>query len=256
MSRSILHVLKRGIEYGALPFQYPEHFWELWLLLFRNRALLYELPALTEYRSWLQARGIQTVIDVGAYLGAFSWGMRMILPEAQIYAFEALEENYHRLRKHLEPKGRFQAFLTALGEKSGMLEFYRSSFAASSSPLPMGDLHRHIFPQSAHQEKLLVAQARLDDYLDRMELRAPTLLKLDVQGYELNVLRGAAQTLQRVDWLICEVSFCELYIGQPLFEAIYAWLTERGFRYAGSMGKLLSPVDGSILQEDALFVRK
>lgn len=256
MRRSILRILIRGIEYGALPFLYPRYFWKLWKVLLRQRALLHELPGLTEYRHWFQAKGIQTVIDVGAYLGSFSWAMQLILPQVQIYAFEALEENYRALIANLGERKDFRAFHVALGERQGTIEFYRDNFTASSSVLPMGELHRRVFSQTGQQERIAVPQARLDDYLEQMELRPPVLLKLDVQGYELNVLRGAEQTLQKVDWVICEASFYELYVDQPLFDEIYNWLRARGFRYLGSLGKLLSPLDGRILQEDALFSRE
>jgi hypothetical protein len=120
----------------------------------------------------------------------------------------------------------------------------------------MADLHRQAFPQTERQTKITVPVARLDDYLDRIDLQPPVLLKLDVQGYEAAVLRGATQTLARVDFLLCELSFAELYAGQPLFDEIHALLTGQGFRYAGSLDSMLSPLDGSILQADGLFLRE
>ncbi|MFO3797484.1 MAG: FkbM family methyltransferase, partial [Anaerolineales bacterium] len=194
----------------------------------RRRALLHELVWLTEYRHWLQQAGIQTLIDVGAYIGSFSWAMRVILPQVRIYAFEALEENYRSLVENLGGESAFHAFLIALADRRGNLEFYRDSFSASSSPLPLGEFHREIFPQTGYQKRIVLPQACLDDYLDQMELCPPVLLKLDVQGYELHVLRGAEQTLHKVDWILCEVSFYELYVGQPLFDTVYTWLKERG----------------------------
>jgi FkbM family methyltransferase len=256
MTRSLSSLLVKGIEYASLPFQYPAHFWTLLGRLLRDRTLVHELPRLTPHRRWLQAKGIRTVVDVGGFVGSFAYAMRTILPEAQIYSFEPLDGNYEKLVRNLAPLGRFQAFHTALGEQAGSIDFYQNEFAASSSALEMADLHRRAFPQTERQTKITVPVARLDDYLDKMDLQPPALLKLDVQGYEAAVLSGASRTLARVDYLLCELSFAELYAGQPLFGDLYALLARQGFRYAGSLDSMFSPLDGSILQADGLFVRE
>ncbi|MEZ0395284.1 MAG: FkbM family methyltransferase [Anaerolineales bacterium] len=256
MSRSLSAWLIKGIEYASLPFQYRRHFWPLLTKLLTDRRLLHELPRLTPHRRWLQAMGIRTVIDVGAYIGSFAYAMRLILPQAQIYSFEPLETNYRTLMDNLAPLDRFRAFQTALGEKTGAIDFYQDDFSASSSALEMADLHRRAFPQTGRQVKVTVPLARLDDYLDQIDLQPPVLLKLDVQGYEAAVLRGAAKTLAQADYLLCELSFAELYAGQPLFDDLYALLAASGFRFAGSFDILLSPLDGSILQADGLFIRR
>lgn len=254
--RPFSSLLLKGIEYFSLPFQYPRQFFPLLWKILADRALVHELPRLTPHRRFLRAAGIRTVIDVGGFVGAFAYAMRLILPEAQIYSFEPLEENYRRLARNLAPAGRFQAFQTALGDRSGSVDFFRDDFSAASSALEMTSLHRRAFPQTGRQTRIAVPLARLDDHLDRMTLEPPVLLKIDVQGYEAAVLDGAVETLGKVNYLLTEVSFQELYAGQPLFEDIHARLVRQGFRYAGSLDTLLSPLDGSILQADALFIRK
>ena len=95
----------------------------------------------------------------------------------------------------------------------------------------------------------------LDDCLGRVQLVPRVLLKLDVQGYEDRVLRGGIRILQRVDYVLTEVSFCPLYDGQASFGEVYDLLLKSGFSYAGNLDQLASPLDGRILQADALFVR-
>ena len=90
---------------------------------------------------------------------------------------------------------------------------------------------------------------------DEMELSEKTLLKIDVQGYEDRVLRGATRTLERVHYVIVEVSVGPLYDGQAQFHTIYEFLVQSGFSYMGNMEQLSSPMDGSILQVDSLFGR-
>ncbi len=83
----------------------------------------------------------------------------------------------------------------------------------------------------------------------------PVLMKVDVQGFELDVLAGAETTLQRVDVLIVETSMVELYERQPLFHEVYEFLRARGFVFAGSFDQILDPSGGAVLQADAIFLR-
>jgi FkbM family methyltransferase len=247
--------LIKGIEYFSLPFQYPLRFLALLGKVLTQRSLVHEMPRLTPQRVWFQKMGIKTVLDVGSYIGSFAYAIRHILPDARIYSFEPLQDNYAQLVKNLTPFGNFQAFNTAIGEHTGEMEFHRSDFSPSSSVLEMGELHRQAFPQAAHSTALLVPIARLDDYLGKLSLTSPVFLKIDVQGYEDAVLRGAGQVLKQVDFLEIEVSYQPLYSGQVLFEGIHQLLTQAGFRFAGNLDSMLSPLDGSILQSDALFIR-
>lgn len=100
-----------------------------------------------------------------------------------------------------------------------------------------------------------VMMDRLDAIWPMLDVRPPVLLKLDVQGYERRVLEGARITLRAVEIVVVEVSFRPLYEGQSSFGHTYDLLYRSGFRYAGSMDTMLSPLDQSIMQEDAVFVR-
>lgn len=62
--------------------------------------------------------------------------------------------------------------------------------------------------------------------------------------------------LRGFEIILIETSFSELYVGQPLFAEIYQYLSENGFRYTGNVGQMLSPLDGTILQEDSVFRRE
>lgn len=205
---------------------------------------------------WIKQAGINTVIDIGAHAGEFSSAVRTILPNVQIYAFEPQPDCYDRLRDKLGRYGSFGAFQVALGERSGQVKFWRSSFSKSSSVLEMARLHQEAFPWSAHTVPATVQLEMLDHYLDRIELTTKVLVKIDVQGYEDKVLQGGVQLLKRVDYVLVEVSFGPLYEGQAQFHDVYDLLVQLGFSYAGSLDQLLSPLDDSILQADALFVRK
>lgn len=255
MLERLTEVLSKTVQYAFLPLQFHQRFLKIIELTFSQRGLVAELIRLKPHQHWFQHMGIQTILDVGANTGPFAFAMRTLLPDAQIYSFEPLPDCHARLVANLSPYGKFQAFCTAVGEKSGDLTFYRSSFAESSSALPMGALHKRSFPWTAENISIQVPVARLDDFLPVMKLQGATLLKIDVQGYEDRVLRGATQTLEQVQAVMTEVSYQPLYEGQVLFEGMYDFMLSHGFHYVGTLESLFSPLDGSILQSDALFIR-
>lgn len=246
----------KAIQYLSTPFAYPSDALRLAFLTFANRPLVRELVQLTPHRRWYQSNGFRTVIDVGAYIGAYALAIRHMLPGARIYAFEPQPENYQKLLQNLPSPQHLRAFCTALGEQRGETSFWQSEFSPSSSVLPMADLHKQTFPQTAGGRQVTLPIAPLDDFLDEMELTPPVLLKLDVQGYEEKVLLGAKRLLPLVDYVLTEVSFRPLYEGQASFDQLNGLLRASGFTYAGNFETLVSPFDGSILQADALFVRQ
>jgi hypothetical protein len=99
-----------------------------------------------------------------------------------------------------------------------------------------------------------VPVARLDELLDPAELAGPCLMKIDVQGFEAEVLRGAAGLLPAVDDVLVECSFVELYEGQPLADDLIAWMRDEGYRLRGFYS-LMTDDAGSCLQADLLFSR-
>jgi len=121
----------------------------------------------------------------------------------------------------------------------------------------MGDLHKQAFPTSATVAKEVpVKVARLDGLSDQLAIVEPLLVKIDVQGYELHVLRGGEQTIRRAEAVIVETSFQPLYQGGPLFSDVFQLLTGWGFMYQGALAALEAPASGAQLQEDSLFVRR
>jgi FkbM family methyltransferase len=149
----------------------------------------------------------------------------------------------------------FQAFNTALGEREEEAVFFRSGWSPSSSLLPMGGLHKKYFPYTAQQSQEVVRVRRLDDYAEVLNIQGNVLVKLDVQGCEDKVIEGGRSLLERTKILIVETSMVPLYEGQPLFRQIMTLLDRLGFTYHGAISQFTSPVDGSVLQADSIFMR-
>jgi FkbM family methyltransferase len=206
-------------------------------------------------KSWLRNSGVRTIFDIGANTGQFARAIHEVLPEAFIYSFEPLSDCYKEMQRAMGNVEKFRGFNTALGEKDGEAVFYRSEWSPSSSLLPMGVLHRNNFPHTARESRETVGVRRLDDYVDGLTIEDNVLLKLDVQGYEDKVLAGGKYLLERAKILIVETAMVPLYDGQPLFRDIFTTLDNHGFRYKGALSQSPSPIDGSILYSDSIFVR-
>ncbi len=99
-----------------------------------------------------------------------------------------------------------------------------------------------------------IATARLDTLVARDRLAAPDLIKIDVQGAELDVMAGASQTLQAASALIVEVSFIDYNKSAPLITEVMAALDRAGFRCA-DLCEVHRTGRGFVLQLDLLVVR-
>jgi len=186
----------------------------------------------------------------------FSKCAHYVFPHASIYAFEPLKHCYEELCELKKTITNIQCYNVALGadEQEGMI--HRSSYDYSSSLLEMGDLHKEAFPYSAGARLEKVQVRTLDGILDDKALQKPVLMKIDVQGYEKQVLEGARRTLGQTDYVICEMSIRPLYKGQALFDDVYRHLVDAGFRFSGQVGELRHPKTSEVLQIDGLFVRE
>jgi FkbM family methyltransferase len=212
-------------------------------------------PSEEDKFNWLKSLNIRTVLDIGANTGQFAADIHQILPEAMLYSFEPLKDCYRQLVENMKHVPNFRAFDFALGDDASEIEMHRSEFSPSSSILPMGDLHKQAFPFTSGEVLERIIIKRLDDVARDLELVDNILIKIDVQGFEDRVIAGGHETLQRATVLIVETSFHRLYEGQPLFDTIYDMLRQMGFGYYGNFIQLLNPVDGSVLQADAIFMK-
>ncbi len=198
---------------------------------------------------------IRTVIDVGAHKGESALEFHKLLPNAKIYSFEPLHDCFIRLNNNLKQVLNFESFNVALGDKEGKLNMHRSAYTPSSSLRKMGNIHKEAFPLSISGTQEEIRITTLDKVCSKINLDQNILLKIDVQGYEDNVIKGAQKTLDYVKIIIIETSFYELYEGQPLFNDIHNMLYEKGFYYTGCSGQLRDPFNDTPLQQDSVFIR-
>ena len=207
----------------------------------------------------LRSLPIRSVLDVGANVGQFARRAAVAFPDATLYCFEPLPDPFAELKTWAEDAAprRVRPFNLALGDDEGELLFHRHvTHSDSSSLLETTSECESDFPSTREQVAERVRVRRLDTVL--AELGSPPepdlLVKLDVQGYEEHVIRGAPETLRRAAACIVEVCLDPLYRGQATFEGLHAALGAHGLRYAGNLDQSYAE-DGHVVFLDAVFRR-
>jgi FkbM family methyltransferase len=199
---------------------------------------------------------IQTIFDIGANSGHFSKEMRQRFPEAAIHAFEPLPDCIETLTKEFKDDQKFILHRCALGSSRTETEIQVSSFHPSSSLLPMSSTHKNLYPKSASSKPLTIPVRTLDEEVPIGARTGGILAKIDVQGFESEVLAGGSETFKAVSVIYIENSFIELYQGQKLFSEITTQLLSMGFAYFGHTHRHYNEKTHEPLYEDSVYIRK
>jgi FkbM family methyltransferase len=197
----------------------------------------------------------QTIIDVGANIGQFAIASSSIYPQAIIYSFEPNPGCVAKMKRNVSHKKNINIFAMGLGDHDAMFDLHINSHSHSSSFLALSDNHKQVFPDAVEKRRISVNVKTLDHIFQDIQLTPPILLKLDVQGFEAAVLAGASETLQKVDYILVETSFKELYKGEAIFRDLLSMIEVSGFSFLRPIDFLTDDNTGEVLQMDALFCK-
>lgn len=194
------------------------------------------------------------VLDVGGNVGLLAERFRGLWPAASITSFEPLEplarSNEQRAR------GRWWVERCALSSRAGAATMRVCTNQHEASSLePMGPVRQEVFGLRDELELVDVQLRTLDEFLPLVERGGRALLKVDVEGHELEVLRGGQRLLELVDVAIVEVNQCEVFAGNPPPDVIDAELRSHGLYFAGVAGVQLAPDGAQVVQFDGVWVR-
>jgi FkbM family methyltransferase len=217
--------------------------------LFRHGVL-----AGAEHRRVL-SRDLGVVVDIGANRGQFALAARRWTPKARVVSFEPLIGPADIYRRVFSGDDQVVLYQTAIGPASMRQKMHVSARDDSSSLLPISLAQVAMFPGTAEVATAEVRIGPLDEFVKAEELISPAMLKLDVQGFEYDALRGCEALLHRFDWVYCECSFIELYSGQKLVWEVISWLAARNFCLAGVFNSAYDH-QGQAVQADFLFHRR
>jgi FkbM family methyltransferase len=197
----------------------------------------------------------KVVLDVGASNGVWSATCASVFPEADYFLVEP--QAYPRL--YPIPAGMRQHWIhQAVGKEDAEVEL----------TLPAGEnsLYRgHIFARRrphAESSHLRVSQTTVDRLLETGAIAPPQLVKLDVQGYELEVMAGGMKLWESARVFIVETSLYSYWKGCPIVSEIVAYFAARGFQlydlsseYRDGASGLLSQVDLILIHESCEMTR-
>lgn len=220
---------------------------------FASAMLRHRIGATTEHFDAIRLCKAATLLDIGANKGQFSLAYREFFPEGRIVAFEPFPESAGKFRALFAGDARAELHQTALADAEGESSFHVTTRKDSSSLLEPGTAQEAAYGVR-NKATITVQVKRLDQIVDMGALARPVLLKIDVQGAELKVLDGCAD-LGEADFLYIELSFVELYKGQPLFDEVESYLRRRGFAPVGFFNQSVTEQFGPT-QVDVLFARQ
>jgi FkbM family methyltransferase len=199
----------------------------------------------------------QTIFDVGANVGQTTAALSKTFPRARVFAIEPSPDAFHALSARYQSQPNIELQNIAFGETNGSCEFFMNSCSETNSLLPATPEAAQWFGELVRaKQRTTVPVQRLDDFCADRKITQIDLLKMDTQGYEAHVLRGAEGMLRekRVRVICTEVLFEPQYTGQTSFPELYTLIRSHGFAFAALYDQGYSE-DNRLLSANALFFR-
>jgi FkbM family methyltransferase len=196
----------------------------------------------------LKALGFEprSIVDVGAHWGDWARVAAKVWPRARILGVEPNPDDLPHLEQTRRDVPSFDFRQGLLGPERRTVKFRSESHQTSL-----------LAPVPGESEALQTAEMwTLDELLAQAAFGPPQLIKLDVQGYELEVLRGASHALSQCEAVLAEVSMFRFFPGMPLADEVIQFMRERGFVWYDVAGIYRRKHDDALGQMDLLFVRE
>lgn len=212
-----------------------------------------------------------TFLEVGAVQIETSpepfYELLSLFPASRVIGFELEEDVCAKMNATARPGVTYYPY--ALGERHETRTLYITQHPMCCSLYkpnePLIDLYNHLYVAKL-ERTTEVETISLDSFVGEHGIGAIDFIKIDVQGAELDVFKGAMQALKDVLMIICEVEFVPIYVDQPLFGDVSAFLGQQDFmfhKFIGLAGRTLRPIvlgnnpnDGTqLFWSDAAYIR-
>jgi FkbM family methyltransferase len=193
----------------------------------------------------------KVILDVGGNRTEWSRTALAHFPHASCILIEPQHEMRLFLEQFCQEHPTSQYFLVAAGSKAATATITIWEDLAGSSLLPTPEDALKIVGKQRD-----TPVARIDDLLRQTQLSLPELVKLDIQGYELEALRGASSLFGTTDLFVIELSLFNFYPNQPVLHEVVAFMAERRYFVYDIVGQLRRPYDQALGQVDFVFARE
>jgi FkbM family methyltransferase len=185
-------------------------------------------------------------LDIGAYEGHWAVDFKHIFPDSAILMIEGQTEKEPALVKVKQSYQDVDYRIALLGAKEAAVTFNKYETASSV-------LAEHHETNAKTEKRNLTT---LDSLVAQSPFNKPDFIKIDTQGYELEILKGGEKTLSSAEFVLLEVSFLDIYKNAPLVADVLNFMEEKGFIVYDICTLMNRPLDGVLFQSDFLFVKK
>jgi FkbM family methyltransferase len=191
------------------------------------------------------------ILDVGAHSSEWARTAKKFFPNSTLYLIEPLVEMEKNLKDFCNEFPPSKYFLNGAGATESKLILTAGDALEGANFLQ--EENQYLRSSNVQREVKIIT---INSLLQKKEIEVPELVKLDVQGYELEVLKGGDILFGKTEVFILEVSFFEFIEGTPVFSDVVRFMAERGYEVYDFPGFLRRPFDKALGQIDVTFVKK
>ena len=212
------------------------------------KAELFQVPETESSLRRMKRLGFDpaVAIDVGAYVGEWTRSFKQVFPHSQVLMIEPQESKMAILAKVAAESRNVELRPALLGARAEANVGFCESETASS-----------VLTESENRRPptTYLPMTTLDAITEGSPFARPNFIKLDVQGYEIEVLRGGVRALESAEAVLMEVNLLGLHEGVPLFHESAGYMGKHGFQVYDLCSLIHRPYDGALWQADVIFVR-
>lgn len=185
------------------------------------------IVGLDEYRAKYDFSNVRGIIHVGAHVGQeYDDYNSFFYKDIPIHWFEPQRDVFENLVRNLRSCNNNYFYNFGLGSSHGTIPFWRDrGNEGQSSSFSQPEKHNEIYPHITFESHEFLDVRTLDTF----NITEANVLVLDVQGFELEVLKGSIGTLDFIDHVFCEVNSDKIYSDSPSVDELNSFLSERGF---------------------------
>lgn len=198
---------------------------------------------------------ISLILDIGANTGQYGKLLRKIGYNGEIVSFEPITQAFQQLSQSTAKDPNWSAYNFALGDAHKNIQINVANHSPSSSLLEMHQNHYAATPEMEIVSKELVSIKRLDEVFSEDWKEKNVFVKMDVQGYELQVLKVCEDVLDHILGFQIELSLVPLYEEESNYLEIIHSLTEKGYELCSIEPGFTNNSTGRMLQFDGIFLK-
>jgi FkbM family methyltransferase len=210
-----------------------------------------------DMRILLAAKNITNIVDAGAYVGDIAKIFLTLFPDTKIYAFEPANSTFLKLKSNTKNYSNIKPRQAALSSRRGIATLYINKQNSTNALSEIGSMSKKYLSwqtETISTEK--VQLLTLDSWIKINRVKSVEILKMDVQGHELELLKGAVQSLKSsVRLIYTKVRFVRIYKKDCLFSDVDTYLNKFGFKLF-QIYNLTIGNDRRLITGDAIFVHE